>query len=143
MANMKFHITIGHQTVLGSCIFFYDVPEESKLEALSEDDSQFGFYGKPSEATKAEIEYVYNTYHKYSDKLPRKATKPGPTPNPSILPMQANVYALMYFDSPIVWAPINSIFIGSRLDAEIKKKECRLAFTGSIMEVYPDNEEYK
>jgi hypothetical protein len=101
MANMKFHITIGHQTVLGACVFFYDVPEESKLEQ-SEDNHKFGFFGKPSEASKAEVEYVYNTCHKFSDKLPRKATKPGPTPKPSILPMHANIYALMYFDAPIV-----------------------------------------
>ncbi|CAI2364221.1 unnamed protein product [Moneuplotes crassus] len=146
-SNTKYHITIGHQTVLGSSIFFYNVPgEESKLEEIKgeEEEEKFGFYGYESESSKAEVEYVYNTIHKYSDKLPKKATKPGVPPKPDILPLQSHIYALMYFDVPIVCAPINSIFIGSRLDAEIEKKECRLAFSGQILETYNDsNEDYK
>ena len=114
------------------------------MEELGEEEAKFGFYGKESESTKAEVEYVHNSIHKYSNILPRKATKPGIPPKSEILPKQANIYALMYFDSPIICVPINSIFIGSRLDAEIEKKECRLAFNGSILETYDDStEEYK
>lgn len=146
MGNVKYHITIGHQTVLGSCIFFYNIPEESKFseDDTIEEESKFGFYGKPSTSVKAEVEFVYNTYHKYSDKLPRRATKPGVPPKSDILPMNAHIYALITFDAPIICVPPNSLFIGSRLDAEIEKNECRLAFNGTILDTYEDEKvDYK
>ena len=144
VSNSKYHITIGHQTVLGSWVFFYDTPEESKLEEAEEEESKFGVFGESNSAVKAEVEYVHNTYHKYSDKLPKKASKPGPTPSKDILPFESNIYALITFDGPVVCAPINSLFIGSRLDAEIERKECRLAFSGKLLEKYEEgNEEYK
>lgn len=121
---MKYHITIGHQTVLGTCSFFYHVPEESKTDEEEKfEESKFGFFGTPSESVKKEVEYVYNTIHLHSNCLPRKATKPGLPPKPEILPIQSKIYALVFFEAPIVCAPINSIFIGSKLDTEIEKNE--------------------
>ena len=91
-----------------------------------------------------EVEYIYNTIHLHTNCLPRKATKPGVPPKPEILPMQSKVYALVFFEAPIVCAPINSIFIGSKLDTEIEKNEWRLAFNGNILETYSaDTEDYK
>lgn len=121
--NMKYHITLGHQTVLGSCIYFYTTPEENKLEVEDDksEESKFGVFGNSTEAVKKEVEFVHNTYHKYADKLPRKATKPGIPPKPEILPMGSHIYALIHFDAPIIGTPVNSIFIGSRLDADIEK----------------------
>ena len=145
LANMKYHFTIGHQTVLGTCTFFYNIPEENKLDEEDKDEeSKFGFFGTVTESVKKEVEFVYNTIHLYSNCLPRKATKPGLPPKPEILPMQAKVYALIFFEAPIIWAPINSIFIGSKLDTEIEKNEWRLAFNGHILETYSaENEEFK
>eukprot|EP00343_Euplotes_focardii_P005733 CAMPEP_0205810354 /NCGR_PEP_ID=MMETSP0205-20121125/14533_1 /ASSEMBLY_ACC=CAM_ASM_000278 /TAXON_ID=36767 /ORGANISM="Euplotes focardii, Strain TN1" /LENGTH=73 /DNA_ID=CAMNT_0053088399 /DNA_START=585 /DNA_END=806 /DNA_ORIENTATION=- len=71
-------------------------------ESKGEEEAKFGFYGRGNEETKAEVEYIYNSVHKYADRLPKKATKPGVPAKKEILPMQSNIYALMYFDSPIV-----------------------------------------
>lgn len=143
-SNMKYHVTLGHQTVLASCQFFYSTPEESKIESSKEveaEDETFGIYGEITEEVKADVEYVYNSTHNYSDILPKKATKPGPPPE-GILPYQARIYALIFFEHPIMWAPINSLLIGSKLDAEIEKNECRLAFCGNILETFdPELEE--
>lgn len=82
--------------------------------------------------------------HTYSDVLPKKATKPGLPPKDDILPMQTQVYALISFESPIMCAPLNSLLIGSKLDTEIEKNECRLAFSGNILEIYDETtQEYK
>ena len=122
---MKYHITLGHQTVLGACTFFYTVPEESKLEEIKglDEETRFGFFGELTEEVKQEIEFVYNSTHKYSDKLPKKATKPGIPPRYDILPIQARIYALIFFDAPVMCTPINSLLIGSKLDTEIERNE--------------------
>jgi len=90
LTNAKYHITLGHQTVMGTSIFFYSIPEESKLESDdTTEEYKFGIFGETSESVRKEVEFVYNTMHRYSDKLPRKATKPGPPPKDDILPMHA------------------------------------------------------
>jgi hypothetical protein len=71
-------------------------------EVVEEEESKFGVFGSANESSKSELEYVYNTYHKYSDHLPRKATKPGPPPKADILPMHSRIYALIHFDAPVV-----------------------------------------
>ena len=100
---MKYHVTLGHQTVLGACTFFYSIPEEFKIdESQQPEESKFGVFGELTEEVKQEVEYVYNTTHTFSEKLPKKANKAGPPPKPDILPVQARIYALIVFDAPIM-----------------------------------------
>mmetsp|Transcript_42722 Transcript_42722/g.71065 ORF Transcript_42722/g.71065 Transcript_42722/m.71065 type:complete len:239 (+) Transcript_42722:81-797(+) len=49
-------------------------------------------------------------------------------------------FALLTFETPVI-APLGSILIGSRLDADIHVNACRLAFSGNLLEaVDPSNE---
>ena len=63
----------------------------------------------------------------YEDSLPRQ----GPKAKEEI--KKKDFYAIMTFEKPVVSTPVGSLLIGSRLDAEIAQKDCRLAFSGRIL----------
>lgn len=101
----KFHITIGHETVM------------SKLH----------FFGPPANADRSVYNDVLNTdlEYEFQEKLGEKT---------NILNSKGACdlqYVILEFDRPISCTK-DSLVIGSRLDTDINLKMCRLAFHGCI-----------
>lgn len=110
----KFHLSVGHATVMCSVTFFGADEGGPDLD-LAQD------------------------YH-YLEEL----TLPKPTPSDDggaaaaaaaaadPLPNYKNQFVLLEFDSPINCSP-DALVIGSRLDADVHTPHCRLAFSGRLL----------
>jgi len=99
----KFHITVGHETVMGKLQFFGpSQPSVSGFDLTTEYDFQ----------------------EELSDKTLARAS----TDNV----MSQQQYVLIEFDHPIIGMS-DSLVIGSRLDTDINLNTCRLAFYGRIV----------
>ena len=105
----KFHISMGHETVMAKVTFF---GTESK------DSSQTFDFDK---------EYVYQ-----SELLGKKNNK---FEDDSYQP--CHQYVVLEFEKPIPVLP-NSMLIGSRLDMDVHTSMCRLAFKGQALEIFTD-----
>ncbi|XP_067679923.1 selenocysteine-specific elongation factor-like [Haliotis asinina] len=104
----KFHITLGHETVMGRASFF----KCSK--------------GKDGPELKS-----FNFSQEY-DFLDDLAEICDTAPEQSV-----DNFALLEFDRPVVCLP-SAIFIGSKLDSDVDANICRLAFHGNILESFGD-----
>lgn len=105
----KFHISIGHETVLAKVSFF---GTEDKLE------------------TKDGFLYDVNYKHQ-SELIPVKSLDQEATYRPQ------HQFAVIEFERPIQITP-NSMLIGSKLDLDVNTKLCRLAFKGKPLEIFSD-----
>lgn len=114
--KQKFHITIGHSTVMATAQFF-GVPQE-KIEAnlqnlkvreqrRQEEKLTFNF----------EKEYVYlDELHCVDKEHPKNSQ-----------------FAILEFPKSVT-CPVHSILIGSKLDTDIHTTSCRLAFHGVLLD---------
>ena len=100
--NAKFHISIGHETVMGKLTFFGHTQE-----------------GDQSECTTGNFNWGMN--YSYQDGLIGKSSDVEPKPT--------HQFALLEFEKPVTCAA-SSMVIGSRLDTDIHSNICRLAFHG-------------
>ncbi|KAG8557350.1 hypothetical protein GDO81_018422 [Engystomops pustulosus] len=109
----KFHITLGHETVMGRVMFFSLPPPH-----LSDSESAEHFdYGK---------EYLYQ------DSYVTKDSDKGEGPQgEELIPGQQ--WALLEFEKPVT-CPKLCLVIGSKLDTDIHSNTCRLAFHGVLLE---------
>ncbi|XP_042873037.1 selenocysteine-specific elongation factor-like [Penaeus japonicus] len=105
----KFHISIGHETVLAKVSFF---GTEEKL------DTKDGFL------------YDLNYKHQ-SELIPVKSLDQDASYKPQ------HQFAVIEFERPIQITP-NSMLIGSKLDLDVNTKLCRLAFKGNPLEIFTD-----
>lgn len=107
----KFHITVGHETVMAKLQFF-GIPQNTdpNLYATSSD--------KPG--VNVELEYEYQ--EQLDDKTIVKKGKV----------LDIFQYVILEFDRPIIGQE-DSLVIGSRLDTDINLNTCRLAFFGNIV----------
>lgn len=115
-----FHITIGHETILGKVTLFSETP--------STEAKEFNFgkeYCFVPEITKEELDTV-------NSKTAEKRH-----------------YALIDFDidnnhadNKYTLCSPNSLLIGSKLDKDINLNQCRIAFYGRIMHMFT-NKDYK
>uniref|UniRef100_A0A8C5W7R9 Selenocysteine-specific elongation factor n=1 Tax=Leptobrachium leishanense TaxID=445787 RepID=A0A8C5W7R9_9ANUR len=111
----KFHITVGHETVMGKVMFFslpsfHDVPEDSA--------NRFDF-GR---------EYMYQDCFvakdgKVMDQDKAEESAAAPT----------HQWALLEFEKPVT-CPKMCLVICSKLDTDIHSNVCRLAFHGVLLE---------
>jgi hypothetical protein len=101
--------------VIGQCIFF------SKKIKEEENEKSFnkGILVSHDGVIKFDLEQLYN----YEDNLPE--FKKGAI-------VDRDIYAIVTFDRP-TFCPLQSMFIGSKLDADITLNQCRLAFSGQIL----------
>ena len=82
--------------------------------------------------------------HYNNDVLPRICEyedillRQGPKAAPEV--QKKEFYAIMSFEQPIISTPIGSLIIGSKLDADISAKNCRLAFYGRIVKILKKDE---
>jgi selenocysteine-specific elongation factor len=111
----KFHISIGHETVMAKLSFF----------GLLQD-----FTNMPEEKS-----FDFNKEYKFQDELlldPQDDDK-----GVSAKEMPVKQFALLEFEKPVLVVP-KCLIIGSKLDTDIHTKTCRLAFWGHVLESIED-----
>ena len=116
----KFHVTMGHDTVMAKVVFFGS-------SAASQDSS------KESDSFDFDKEYVYQ------DELlaPPKAGKENVPSNDQSDDKSPHAtanqqWALIEFEKPVT-CQRNCLVIGSKLDTDIHANTCRLAFHGQLI----------
>ncbi|XP_075406242.1 selenocysteine-specific elongation factor isoform X2 [Tenrec ecaudatus] len=120
LTKAKFHITVGHETVMGRLMFFSPAPDHFNQQPTLD---SFDF----------SREYLFQEQFLCKDLEPadggeadQQAGQATETPCPQ------QQWALMEFERPIT-CPRLCLVIGSRLDADIHANTCRLAFHGILL----------
>jgi len=104
----KFHVTVGHTTVMATALFFsLPAADGARAPGLETDELPAAF--------DFSLEYLRQAELIASTKEHRVGQQ----------------WALLRFDKPITCVP-NSLLIGSRLDADIHSNACRIAFYGRL-----------
>ncbi|XP_036085687.1 selenocysteine-specific elongation factor isoform X5 [Rousettus aegyptiacus] len=123
----KFHITVGHETVMGRLMFFSPDPDSFDHEPMLDtfDFSQ---------------EYLFQEQYLCKDMEPAvtdsgQANEKAGQATESRCPRQQ--WALVEFEKPVT-CPRLCLVIGSRLDADIHANMCRLAFHGVLLHGFED-----
>ncbi|XP_068108832.1 selenocysteine-specific elongation factor [Hyperolius riggenbachi] len=114
----KFHITVGHETVMGKVMFFSLPPPHVGQEGPV-DSFDFG------------KEYIYQDCYVTKDSTASDQDKADGQHGDSLIPKQQ--WALLEFEKPVT-CPKMSLVIGSKLDTDIHSNTCRLAFHGVLLE---------
>ncbi len=109
-SGSKFHISLGHETVLAKLTLFCD----DRLESDPADES---------EAVDKERDYRF--LEKYSDCLDDSGSQAG------------SVFAILEFERPVSVIPKCKV-LGSKLDTDAKANICRLAFHGKLGHNFKD-----
>ncbi|XP_074200281.1 selenocysteine-specific elongation factor isoform X2 [Camelus bactrianus] len=118
----KFHITVGHETVMGRVMFFSPAPDDFDREPVLD---SFDF----------SREYLFQEQYLCPGSAPAATDsgeadrKAGQAPE-GCCPRQQ--WALVEFEKPVT-CPRLCLVIGSRLDADIHANACRLAFHGVLL----------
>ncbi|KAF7208623.1 selenocysteine-specific elongation factor [Nothobranchius furzeri] len=112
----KFHITVGHETVMGKVTFFGLPPSDSKPA--------------PSELCSLETPFSFDREYYFQDEYVcgRREGSSGPDPEQ---------WALLEFERPVT-CPALCLVIGSKLDTDIHANMCRLAFQGRLLHGFED-----
>lgn len=105
----KFHITVGHETVMGKLQFFGHALTQSNVGEFDTD-----------------IEYDFH------EELNMKQDRGVNASTDLTDVVKQQQYVIIEFDHPIV-GQADSLVIGSRLDTDINLNACRLAFYGRIV----------
>jgi selenocysteine-specific elongation factor len=121
--NSKFHVSIGHETVIGKIESFgdYDDDLESNLKSGLNLNSEFNF----------NKEYVFvndiDSSNKNDDKI-------------------KNYYLLVDFtdqinEQSVLFTP-NALVVGSKLDTDIHLNQCRIDFYGHVLHSFANKDFY-
>ena len=129
-SGSKFHITIGHETLLAKVEIFGECFDENQKSSNSETGFNF------------DKEYLY--LDEYADQ------KSVENQENSVKHKISNHYALIDFtyDSASdnatsgVLCTVNSLLIGSKLDTDIHLNQCRIAFYGNVLHSFT-NKDFK
>ncbi|KAM5304489.1 selenocysteine-specific elongation factor isoform 4-T4 [Glossophaga mutica] len=118
----KFHITVGHETVMGRLMFFSPSPDSFDHEPVLD---TFDF----------SKEYLFQEQYLCKDLVPgavssHQANEKVGQATEGQCPQQQ--WALIEFEKPVT-CPRLCLVIGSRLDADIHANMCRLAFHGILL----------
>ncbi|XP_058144862.1 selenocysteine-specific elongation factor isoform X2 [Dasypus novemcinctus] len=115
----KFHITVGHETVMGRLLLFSPAPEA---------------FGHPPVLDSFDFsrEYLFQEQYLCEDAPPAAngADREAGRAPEGRCPRQQ--WALVEFERPVT-CPRLCLVIGSRLDADIHANSCRLAFHGTLL----------
>ncbi|KAH1167567.1 selenocysteine-specific elongation factor isoform X1 [Mauremys mutica] len=118
----KFHITVGHETVMGRVMFFSPAPADFSKEPL---ENAFDF----------EKEYLYQEEYLSKGSKSSEENKENDQTGEGQLPRQQ--WALLEFEKPVT-CPKFCLVIGSKLDTDIHANTCRLAFHGVLLQGMED-----
>ncbi|XP_006763276.1 PREDICTED: selenocysteine-specific elongation factor isoform X1 [Myotis davidii] len=118
----KFHITLGHETVMGRLMFFSPAPDNFDHEPVL---NTFDF----------SREYLFQEQYLCKDLEPGstgsdQATEKAGQATEGLCPRQQ--WALVEFEKPVT-CPRLCLVIGFRLNADIHANMCRLAFHGILL----------
>jgi selenocysteine-specific elongation factor len=125
----KFHLTVGHHTVMCSAIFFGAHEVMKALGGKAPEDPPVGVMDWKDEFVWQNELLSAKAFHKWEMSL---SAAPDDD-KPRVAPWQ---FALLKLDTP-VWCPPNALIIGSRLDTDSDDSGCRLALQGQLVDV-PD-----
>jgi len=116
LTKAKFHITIGHSTVMGSGIFFGQDLEQK-------------------EAQNDVCEFDYTKDYVYQDELLLSNNRVSVADTKDVKPESTSrqQYVLLEFETPISCAQ-NFLVIGSKFDTDIHSNTCRIAFHVRVVE---------
>ncbi|KAM9276722.1 selenocysteine-specific elongation factor isoform 2-T2 [Morus bassanus] len=117
----KFHITVGHETVMGRVMFFSPAPADFNEEIQ---ENVFNF----------EKDYLYQEEYLSKDSISSE-NKENDQAGEVQLPRQQ--WALLEFEKPVT-CPKLCLVIGSKLDTDIHANTCRLAFHGVLLQGMED-----
>ncbi|KAG8516921.1 Selenocysteine-specific elongation factor [Galemys pyrenaicus] len=122
LTKAKFHITVGHETVMGRLMFFSPDPDSFDREPVLD---SFDF----------SREYLFQEQYLCRESAPAvtesgEADRKGGQAAEGCCPRQQ--WALVEFEKPVT-CPRLCLVIGSRLDADIHANACRLAFHGVLL----------
>ncbi|XP_038131190.1 selenocysteine-specific elongation factor [Cyprinodon tularosa] len=112
----KFHITVGHETVMAKVTFFGLPPAEHKPA--------------PSEPSSLETPFIFEREYFYQDEYVAGQREEASGPDPE-------QWALLEFERPVT-CPTLCLVIGSKLDTDIHANACRLAFQGRLLHGFED-----
>lgn len=113
----KFHITVGHETVMGRVMFFSPAPNSLDHEPVLD---SFDF----------SREYLFQEQYLCPGPATAEAEEKAGQASAGHGPRQQ--WALVEFEKPVT-CPRLCLVIGSRLDADIHANTCRLAFHGVLL----------
>lgn len=111
----KFHISIGHETVMAKLSFFGLLQDFSNT---SEDNA-----------------FDFNKEYKFQNELLPDPTNDDEGVRAHEMPVKQ--FAMLEFEKPTLVVP-KCLVIGSKLDSDIHAKTCRLAFWGHLLESVED-----
>ncbi|CAL8339024.1 unnamed protein product [Merluccius merluccius] len=115
----KFHITVGHETVMARVTFF-------GLHTAAETSTS----SSDSAPCPLDTPFTYDREYLYQEDyvIGQGEGSSGPDPEQ---------WALLEFERPVT-CPLLCLVIGSKLDTDIHANTCRLAFQGRLLEGFED-----
>lgn len=120
----KFHITVGHETVMAKVTFFGLPPPAAPEEPACDAG---GPPPPPSEPPSLETPFTLDREYFYQEEY--RAGGGGGA--------EAEQWALLEFERPVT-CPSPCLVIGSKLDTDIHANACRLAFHGRLLLGFED-----
>ncbi|RYG69069.1 GTP-binding protein [archaeon] len=161
-SGMKFHITVGHETVIGTVVFFgaEELQQASQLLTLPDSSKEEGAIASTTPSVDKLLQSMRQYHATYNPSLHGNFQQGFPQLD---FPVDAeylyqdkirDTEGLVYGHEPAQWAlidfqhtihcPLGSLIIGSKLDADTSDSRssgahmCRLAFFGPLKAiVYP------
>ncbi|XP_035007852.1 selenocysteine-specific elongation factor isoform X3 [Hippoglossus stenolepis] len=119
----KFHITMGHETVMAKVTFF-GLPPVVASESPAETKAP------PSLPCSLETPFTCDRQYLYQDEYVTGQGESSSGPDPE-------QWALLEFERPVT-CPSLCLVIGSKLDRDINANACRLAFQGRLLQGFED-----
>ncbi|KAM3878331.1 selenocysteine-specific elongation factor [Diretmus argenteus] len=121
----KFHITVGHETVMARVTFF-GLPPADTLQSPPDTKPA------PSEPQPCplDVPFSFDREYFYQEDYVIGQGEAGSGPDPE-------QWALLEFERPVT-CPSLCLVIGSKLDTDIHANACRLAFQGRLLKGFED-----
>lgn len=121
----KFHITVGHETVMGKVTFF-GLPPVATSDTLSDTNPP----QSDSSPCSLETPFTFDREYFYQEEyaVSHRDGSSGSDPEQ---------WALLEFERPVT-CPSLCLVIGSKLDTDIHANACRLAFQGRLLHGFED-----
>lgn len=116
----KFHITVGHETVMARVTFFGLPPADVSEAPCDPTDA--------AQPCSLEAAFTFDREYLYQDEYVVGQSSAGTDPEQ---------WALLEFERPVT-CPTLCLVIGSKLDSDIHANACRLAFQGRLLQGFED-----